>query len=64
MAKLQEVGEDKKMFDTVYSELETELATTLAHEVADTDSLWTKSKVKGVFFALVKDFLRTHFLKT
>lgn len=64
MVKLQEVGEDKKEFDKVYAELSNELGEALADDIADENSPWTKSKLKLCFFALVKDFLRTHFLKT
>lgn len=64
MSKLQDVWENKKEFDKVYAELAAQLWEALESEVVDADSPWTNSKVSGCFFALVKDFLRSHFLKT
>ncbi len=64
LAKLQEVGEDKKQFDAVYAELARELGEALKEEVANDDSPWSNSKVSWCFFALVKYHLREHFLKT
>lgn len=64
LATLQEVGADKAQFDKTYDTLKNELTDAVADLVADDASDWTPSKIKILFFDMVKYYLRGKFLDT